>query len=121
MNRSQPVRTPRQPLGHAAVLLLQIRTQHRDHVIKVAVISTLKRCQMPAQVAFEHFDHQAVDRAADGGDLLEDRAAFGARVDTCSSYRCWPRCFAATEHHMHNRYLVLLVLKRCRRSGVTGE
>lgn len=32
---------------------------------------------MAADMAFEHLEHQAIDRAADGGDLLQD---LGARV-----------------------------------------
>lgn len=58
--------------------LAQIGAQHAHHLIEI--ILTLRgthvgSAQMIAQMPFEHFRHQAVDGATNGGNLLQHRHA----------------------------------------------
>ncbi len=45
--------------------------------------------QMLGQMAFDHRGHQTIDRAADGGDLLQDRhAILSALIQLFFQRRC---------------------------------
>ncbi|KAG0939226.1 hypothetical protein G6F31_015331 [Rhizopus arrhizus] len=60
--------------------LLQVRADQRAHVAHAfgaLFIGSRRLAELLAQMRLHHLGHQAVDRAPDGGDLLQHRRAVG--------------------------------------------
>lgn len=74
----------RTPSRSARRRLLEVGTNSRDHRLNVSVAllgTDVRATQMFADVALQHFRHQPVHCAADGGDLLKDCDAIAVPIE----------------------------------------